>query len=80
MAIQMKILILLSAGIVSVGAAISQVHFPTDNRLFSQCLDYESKNIIKKGSCECAKQLFPDFNQSYDWMDACAILKEKLHE
>jgi hypothetical protein len=44
-----------------------------DQRTFKQCVEMEQKGYIEPGSCDCADRLFPDFNRSYDWMDACKI-------
>jgi len=44
---------------------------------FDKCVESEAGGYIPKGSCECAKKLFPDFSHSYDWMDACDILNSR---
>ena len=45
--------------------------------LMNTCLEYERVGSIQVGSCACAKELFPDFSKSYDWMDACDILESR---
>jgi len=45
---------------------------------WSTCLETERSGHIKPGSCQCASELFDDFSHSYDWMDACDILENKL--
>lgn len=43
----------------------------------SNCREDEVLGYLPKGSCKCAQELFPVFSQSYDWMDACKVLKSK---
>lgn len=50
-----------------------------DNSIaWETCLESERGGHIKPGSCQCASELFDDFSHSYDWMDACDILENKL--
>jgi len=48
-----------------------------DSVVKAQCYQYEAQKVIPAKSCYCASKLFNGWGESYDWKDACAILKEK---
>lgn len=41
---------------------------------WNNCMEDETLGYIPPGSCSCAKELFPKFEESYDWIDACYVL------
>ena len=68
--------------LVSLFASLVIFHETNNNSMrkiaWSTCLETERSGHIKPGSCQCASKLFDKFEESYDWMDACDILENKL--
>jgi hypothetical protein len=41
-----------------------------------KCEDYQRQGSLKVGTCDCVAKLYHDkWSESYDWIDACAILE-----
>ncbi len=79
----MKKIALITVAAITVFALLLLAMKPVSGRISSgerekdKCYEYEAQSIIPPGSCECSEKLFDDWSKSYDWIDACAILKEK---
>lgn len=64
-------------GIVSMVIVIFSSQDTANDQEKYTCMQYEQSGAIPEGSCACTEKLFTNFSHSYDWMDACAILKSK---
>ena len=62
-------------GIISMVIIIFSSQDNANNQAKQTCIQYEHSGAIPAGSCACTEKLFTNFSHSYDWMDACAILK-----
>lgn len=59
------------------GIAIRKPINGNDDLVYAQCLNYEYDGAIPKHSCDCAKQLFSNFSESFDWIDSCGIVNAR---
>lgn len=51
--------------------------FPLTYSTEQTCRQYEEQGSIAPGSCSCAEKIYDTWDESYDWMDACAILESR---
>lgn len=70
--------ILLASTFLMIGllnTSFSYVQASGEDKLRSQCYEYEESGAIPKNSCSCTEELYPNYSVSYDWMDSCKILE-----
>jgi len=59
------------------GVLVYVLHFAPHHSPKKLCLEYEREGTLEQGSCRCAEQIFDTWEESYDWIDACEILKAR---
>lgn len=59
---------------------VGKIFLNNDTPVKNLCYEYEDKGYIPRDSCSCAEKLHKNWAESYDWMDACAIVhaREKI--
>lgn len=83
MRLQMTILsivmltISIAVGIVAITVFNPYARIIGDRQAEEQCRRYEADGVLVTGSCSCAEKIYERWSESYDWMDACAILRSR---